>query len=211
MRRTTKISPGTRRRSGARLRTPRPAKRPSVAIIGAGRLGTALGLALKSAGYEIDVVAAKRPSSARRAAKVFYPKTLALSALQLSRLSPGQIEHLNRCSLVLIATPDDVVATVAKQLSEIFASERTRLGNNKRTPAVRRVALHTSGALASDVLKSMRTSGFATGSLHPLVSLSQPLSGPQLLAHSFFSVEGDPAAIRVCTSIVRDIGGDLFT
>ena len=182
-----------------------------MAIIGAGRLGTALGLALKSAGYEINVVAAKRPSSARQAAKVFGPKTLALSALQLSRLSPGQIEHLNRCSLILIATPDDVIATVAKQLSEIFASERMRLGSNKRTPAIRRVALHTSGALASDVLKPMRISGFATGSLHPLVSISESRSGAELLTRGFFSLEGDPAALRVGRTSVSDIGGESFT
>jgi predicted short-subunit dehydrogenase-like oxidoreductase (DUF2520 family) len=85
------------------------------------------------------------------------------------------------------------------------------LGNNQRTPVIRRVALHTSGALASDVLQPMRTSGFATGSLHPLVSISESHSGAELLAHGFFSVEGDPAAVRVGRSSVSDIGGESFT
>jgi len=211
MRRTTKTTPQTTRRAQARPRKPRPAKELSVAIIGAGRLGTALGLALKSIGYRIEVVAAKRPTSARRAARAFGPKTLALSARQLRSLSPSQIEILNRSSLVLIATPDDAIATLAEQLSEVFASNRIRPAKGKRTAAIRRVALHTSGALSSDVLEPMRSSGFAIGSLHPLVSISESRSGAELLTRGFFSIEGDSAAVRVGQSIVRNLGGESFT
>lgn len=182
-----------------------------MAIIGAGRLGTALGLALKAAGANIEVVAANRPSAARRAAKAFGTKTLALSALQLSRLSPSQHARLNRCSLVLITTPDDNIAPVTKQLTAIFKSKPVRSRAHKSTPAARRVVLHTSGALASDVLEPLRSVGFAVGSLHPLVSISESRSGAELLAQAFFSVEGDTAAVRVGRLIVRDLGGESFT
>lgn len=180
-----------------------------MAIVGAGRLGTALGLALKSIGCKIEVVAAQRASSARRAARVFGPETLALSAPQLSRPDSRQIQSLDRCSLVLIATPDDVIATVAKQLAEVLGSKRIS-GSSKHTPALRRVVLHTSGALASDILKPMRKSGFAIGSLHPLVSISESRSGAELLTHGFFSVEGDAAAVRIGRSIVSGLGGESF-
>ena len=182
-----------------------------MAIIGAGRLGTALGLALKAAGANIEVVAAKRPSAARRAARAFGPKTLALSAVQLSRLSPSQHARLNRCSLVLIATPDDNIAPVTKQLAAILKSKPVRSRDHQSAPAARRVVLHTSGALASDVLAPLSSAGFAVGSLHPLVSISEPRSGAELLTQAFFSVEGDPAAVRVGRSIVRDLGGESFT
>ncbi len=180
-----------------------------MAIVGAGRLGTALGLALKSIGCKIEVVAAKRASSARRAAKIFGAETVALSAHQLGRPAPGQLERLERCSLMLIATPDDTVATVAKRLSEVLESERTP-GSGKRSSAVRRVVLHTSGALASDVLKPMHRSGFAIGSLHPLVAISESRSGAEILTHGFFSVEGDVAAVRMGRSIVSNLGGESF-
>ena len=97
-----------------------------MSIIGAGRLGTALGLALKAAGYKIDLVAARRPAAARRAAKTFGPKTLAVSALQLGRLSPRQQVRLNRCSLVLIATPDDVIAQDIQMPLRRIREEATR-------------------------------------------------------------------------------------
>ena len=206
MRRTTKSSPRNFPRAGSGSRKPSPAKELSVSIIGAGRLGTALGRALKAAGYKIEVIAAQRASAKRRAAKTFGPQTLALSARELSRLSPSQRDRLNLCSLVFIATPDDVIAPVARQLSQIFLPRA-----NKRAGNPRRVVLHTSGALAADVLDPMRAMGFAAGSLHPLVSISESRSGSKLLARAFFSVEGDRAAIILARSIVSDLGGESFT
>jgi len=182
----------------------------SVSIIGAGRLGTALGLALKTAGFKIELVATKRPAAARRAAKAFGPRTLALSAVQLSRLTPNQYDRLNRSSLVIIATPDDVVARVAQLLAAILESKPEGLPPRKSTPVTHRIVLHTSGALPSDVLSPMRGAGFAIGSLHPLVAISESRSGAELLRQAFFSVEGDPAAVRLGRSLVKDLGGESF-
>jgi predicted short-subunit dehydrogenase-like oxidoreductase (DUF2520 family) len=181
-----------------------------VAIIGAGRLGPALGLALKSVGYEIEVVAAESASSATRSARAFGPKTLALSGHQMNRLSPGQLPRLDRCSLVLIATPDDAIAKVAERLSEVFAAKGIP-GKAEHARAKKRVALHTSGAMAAEILKPMRSHGFAIGSLHPLVSISEARSGAELLTRGFFSVEGDRGAVRTARSIVSDLGGESFT
>jgi predicted short-subunit dehydrogenase-like oxidoreductase (DUF2520 family) len=178
-------------------------RRPSVLIMGAGRLGTAMGLALKAKGYDIDFVVTRRLAAARQAARVFGPGTITLSALQLAKLSARQMDRLTRCSLVLITTPDDIIAMIAEQLAVIFKS--------KSSPSPRRIVLHTSGALASDVLGPLRSAGFAAGSLHPLVSISDSRSGSESLARAFFSIEGDPAAVRVASSLVRDLGGQSFT
>jgi predicted short-subunit dehydrogenase-like oxidoreductase (DUF2520 family) len=159
----------------------------------------------------IEVVVAKRPSRARRAARSLGSKTLAISALQLKSLTPEQHQRLQSCSLVLITTPDDVIAPVARQLSEIFLSRPAGARGDKSHRKSHRVVLHTSGALAADVLKPMRRAGFVTGSLHPLVSISEAQSGAKSLAGAFFSVEGDPSAIRCGKSIVKDLGGESFT
>lgn len=210
MERKTKISKGSSRSAGPRPRRADLLKSHSVSIIGAGRLGTALGLALKAKGHKIKLVVTHRSSTARRAARVFGPRTLALPAIQLSKLSASQHDRLDRCSLVLIATPDDNIAPVAKQLAAMFKSKPVRSRDHKSTPACR-VVLHTSGALASDVLEPLRSAGFAVGSLHPLVSISESRPGAELLTHAFFLVEGDPAATRVGRSIVRSLGSESFT
>ncbi len=186
---------------------PQAKKKPRVSIIGAGRMGTALGLALKAAGYRIEVVVTKRPSHARRAANAIGGQTLGLSVQQMARLNSTQFERLSSSSLILIATPDDAIAGAARTLATLFKSNPAALGKG---PDGRRIALHTSGALSSEVLWPLQIAGFATGSLHPLVSISDSRSGASSLAQAFFSVEGEPAAVRVARSIVRDFGGQSF-
>lgn len=168
-------------------------------------MGTALGLALTAIGYRIEVVTAKRPASVRRAARVFGAETLALSASQLAQPTVDQVDRLNRCSLVLIATPDDITESIGLQLSDIVTSQPLP----KEAPR-RRVALHTSGALGSEVLAPMRRAGFAVGSLHPLVSISESRAGANLLTRAFFSIEGDTAAVRAARALVRALGGESF-
>jgi predicted short-subunit dehydrogenase-like oxidoreductase (DUF2520 family) len=169
-------------------------------------MGMALGLALKAIDYKIQVVVAKRSASAGKAARAFGPDTLGLSAKRLDRLSKDQLDRINRCSVVLIATPDDVIASVAQQLTRISTSQPLPPGTGR----VSRVALHTSGALAADVLEPMRGAGFAVGSLHPLVSISESRAGAKLLTQAFFSIEGDAAAVRSGKSLVKALGGESF-
>lgn len=197
----TKTSQRISRRSGSGSRAPKPAKRLSVAIIGAGRMGTALGLALKAGGYKIEMVTTKRPASARRAARAFGANTLALTASQRGRSHKDQIDRLKRCAIILIATPDDMTESIARQLASQTLPNATLPG---------RIALHTSGALSSEILGPMRDVGFAVGSLHPLVSISDSRTGAKSLTGAFFSIEGDIAAVRTAKSLVRDLGGESF-
>jgi hypothetical protein len=61
------------------------AQRFTISIIGAGRMGTALGLALQRAGYPIQAVVAKHLLSAQRAAKLIGGGTSALAESQLDK------------------------------------------------------------------------------------------------------------------------------
>jgi len=116
---------------------------------------------------------------------------MALAADRLANLPPSD--------LILITTPDDVIAQTAKQLSQTL---KTGKGVT---------VLHTSGALASDVLDPLRKIGCATGSMHPLVSISEPVSGAWALQYAHYCLEGTRAATTVARSLVRDLGGQSFT
>lgn len=190
-----------------RTRVGRRRRKPSVAIVGAGRLGTALGHALSNDGYRVEIVVTRHQISARRAAKAIGKDTAPLAVHQLNRLSRGQSERLSLCEVIVISTPDDALASVAQQLAVFFSSKVERRG---RTSS-RHVALHTSGALSSDVLSPLRPNGFATGSLHPLVSISDPRTQLGAFGHAFFAIEGDPPAVRAARSIVEDLGGESFS
>ena len=178
------------------------AKKLSVSIIGAGRVGTALGIGLRRAGYIIELMVAKRESSAKRAARLIGKSVVAVSAARFRQ--PKKTDFL-RSSLIIIATPDDVLESIANELA---STGRARGPNNL---AKNRVVLHTSGAFSAAVLRPLRDQGYAVGSLHPLISISDSETGAERLTHSFFSLEGDAAAVRLSRRIVRDLGGESFT
>ena len=72
-----------------------------------------------------------------------------------------------------------------------------------------RSIFHSSGALASAELKSLRRQGAAVASVHPLMTFV-PGSHPSL-AGVPFALEGDAAATRRARRIVTDLGGESFS
>jgi predicted short-subunit dehydrogenase-like oxidoreductase (DUF2520 family) len=161
-------------------------QKPGVSIIGTGRLGTTLALALAAKEYAIRSVVARTAQSARRAAELLDEDVQVLAAKQLRTLRPADV--------FLIATPDDQIARVAEELGHLSLPKA--------------VALHTSGALSAHALAPLREQGWHTGSIHPLISVSDPTQG---IEGAFWSVEGDNAALRVAKAIVRDLGGKSFS
>jgi len=110
---------------------------PEVSIVGAGRLGTTLAVALARKGYPIRSLVARRAQSARRAAAFLGDNVQVLGAKQTG--------SLRRADVFLITTPDDQIATVAGELSRLAFSNA--------------IALHTSGALSSETLAPLREKG----------------------------------------------------
>ena len=164
-------------------------QKPGVSIIGTGRLGTALALALAGKGYSIQSLVARRLQKARSVASLLDAPVQVLAAKKMQSLRPGDV--------FLITVPDDQIARIAAQLTGLDIDTR-------RKPT----ALHTSGALSAEVLMPLREKGWQTGSMHPLISISD---GGSTLKGAFWSVEGDPAALRLAKTMVRDLAGRSFS
>ncbi len=163
----------------------------SVCIIGSGRLGTALAIALESSNHAVLALVARRLSSVKKAAARIKTRALLLSARELERLPTSD--------LILISTPDDAVSDIAKQLA-------TTQGKKARG----RTVLHTSGALSSAALFPLARVGFNVGSIHPLVSISDPRAGARALYNAFYCIEGDIQALRMARLLVRELQGHSF-
>ena len=163
-------------------------EKSGVSIIGTGRLGTTLAIALAAKGYSIRSLVARNVQNARKAARLLDAEVQVLAA--------NELRTLVCADLFLITVPDDQIAGVARELSEINADQKAI------------TALHTSGALASDVLEPLAKKGWHTGSIHPLMSVSGVHDS---LRGAFWSVEGDRAALRLGKEIVRDLEGKSFS
>lgn len=172
-----------------RGRLPVPQPKPSVSIIGAGRLGSALAIALSGSGYTINALVARTRRKAEQAARLVTNQPLPLTHKQLEQLPPGD--------LFIISTPDDAIEATAQKLAELRQ--------------LKSVALHTSGALSSSALEPLAKVGFSTGSLHPLVSVSEARAGAEALRGAFYCIEGDRKAQTIAKRIVADLDGHSFS
>jgi predicted short-subunit dehydrogenase-like oxidoreductase (DUF2520 family) len=156
----------------------------SLAIIGAGRVGRALGRRLRETGWKIVAVSARTEASAKKAVQFIGG----------GRPVAGIPATLIGVTTILITVPDDAIAAVATAL----ASET---GEELRG----KIALHTSGAVDSSALRPLRDCGAAVGAMHPLQTFNG-VSVPPLVG-KVFAIEGDELAVRMARRIARALGG----
>jgi predicted short-subunit dehydrogenase-like oxidoreductase (DUF2520 family) len=156
----------------------------SLSIVGAGRVGRALGRRLRELGWKIGAVATRSEATAKRAVRFIgagQPRGGLTRQILLSRV-------------ILVSTPDHTLGKVAEEMARIGGEEWKG-----------KIVLHTSGALDSRILEPVRAFGAAAGSLHPLQTFSgvgvPPLEG------KVFAIEGDAAALQVARQMTRAIGG----
>lgn len=161
---------------------------PKISIVGPGRVGGAFAIALAKRGFDIDSIVAKSVEAVRNLADRLPAGVKVLGPDSLSGLV-GDV--------VLITTRDDQIEAAAAQLAAAIDTSG-------------RVFLHTSGSRTSDTLASLKTSGGNTGSLHPLVSISDPYIGSGRFEGAYFCVEGDPKAVGAAKAIARALGGNPF-
>lgn len=163
------------------------AKRPSIAIVGAGRLGGAILRELTRKGYRITEVVARDAAVTRRKIKKLLTLRVRVTSYDNARLE---------ADLVWFCVLDAEIAEAARAL----AGKAGWKGKH---------AFHSSGALTSDELMVLRRRGAHVASVHPLMTFVHK-SAPSL--HGVpFGLEGDRAALSLAKRIVQDLDGIAFT
>jgi predicted short-subunit dehydrogenase-like oxidoreductase (DUF2520 family) len=164
-----------------------PFPRPRIAVVGAGRCGSALATAAQVAGYRITAVASRTPEHARD-----------LAARVGAEAVESAAAATRRADLVLLTVPDSQITRVAATI----AASGAALGG--------RGLVHCSGAHPSSALAAARQAAGMVGSVHPLRSLTGGDAARQL-AGTYFAVEADEALRPVLERLVTDLGGIPFT
>ena len=159
---------------------------PKIALVGAGRVGTALAVRLAEAGYKITELISRRTPNSRGKVRGLARRLRATAA----NVAGAQLD----ADIVWFCTPDEQIARTAVELA--------------RLDWRRKFAFHASGFLTSDELAVLHDQGAQVASVHPLMTFV-PGVVPKL-AGVTFAVEGDPRAVRVATAIVRTLGGNVL-
>ncbi len=161
---------------------------PSITLVGSGNLASALGPALRKAGYRIDAVASRNmPESRKRAANL--AKKTGAKLVTLEDVAP-------QSDITWICHTDDALNSTARLLA-------------KHAGWKNRIVLHSSGALTSDVLSPLKRAGAHVASLHPMMTFV-PGTVPDL-SKVPFAMEGDAKAVAAARQIVRRLGAEVFT
>jgi predicted short-subunit dehydrogenase-like oxidoreductase (DUF2520 family) len=160
----------------------------TISIIGVGRLGGALAIALARKYYEIENLIARAPEKAQIIFDFVGGNLLDFSPKDLSEITSDAI---------FIATQDFEIENVANALAK----------NLRTKPFV----FHTSGSLSSEILKSLQEIGCKVASFHPLVSISESISGANRFENAYFCIEGDAEAVYAAGKIAADLGGKSFS
>ncbi len=155
----------------------------AAAIVGAGRSGGALAVALHRAGHPVVAVWSRDPGRAA-----------ALAERVEAAPAPTPLAAVRAGTLTFLAVPDRLIVPVA---AAVAASGAALRGHG---------VAHLSASRGSEVLASLRIGGAAVGCFHPLQALSGEASASNLEG-SLIAVDGDPSLHDLLCRIAADLGG----
>ena len=153
---------------------------PVTGIVGAGAVGTALGVALSRAGWPVHAVAS-RDVGRREHFRGMVPVERAFVDAQ------ALVEEVE---FIILAVPDDALAPLARAI-RMYGGQ---------------AMIHTSGALGAEVLAPPQGAGTQVGSFHPLVAFADTERAVAALRGATVAIEGDDQLLNLLARMAARIG-----
>ena len=158
-----------------------PGEPPVIGIVGAGAVGTALGVALSRAGWRIHAVAS-RSRERRDRFQALVPGVRAFDQ------APPLVEEVE---LIVLAVPDDAIPAVAGSI-HMYSGQ---------------AMVHTSGLIGAEALASAMAAGTQVGSFHPLVAFADLERAVAALHGATIAIEGDDQLLDLLARMAEAVGG----
>jgi predicted short-subunit dehydrogenase-like oxidoreductase (DUF2520 family) len=155
-----------------------------IIIAGPGRAGLSLAWAASAAGHDIVGVVGKDEEQAAAAGEHLSTRPFTVDAT------------LPEAELLIIATRDSAIATVAARLA----------GSAGRVAA----AVHVSGLTKTDALAPLAAAGLQIGSFHPLQTLPTPEAGAARIAGAWIAVTATEPLRTTLHELAASLGAEPF-
>jgi predicted short-subunit dehydrogenase-like oxidoreductase (DUF2520 family) len=159
----------------------------SIAILGLGKVGSAVGHLLRSVGYQIIAVADQSPAALKKG--ISFTGGKACKSLTEAAMA---------ASCIIITTPDDAISSVCHQ---IVSDGAVQEGDK---------VIHMSGAGSIDLLASARQAGAFVASIHPIQSFADVEGAIINIPGSTFGITADDALREWSVSLVKALKGTPF-
>lgn len=160
--------------------------RGRVAVVGPGRVGTLLTVALSRAGWRPVAVAGGRADARERVAALVAG----------CRSFATAVEAVTGVDLIVLATPDDALEPVVTELARADA-----LGEGQRV-------VHVAGSVGLAPLRRAALAGAAVAACHPAMTVPSGAHDPDLLVGAAWAVTASPVDRPWARELVIDLGGD---
>ena len=158
-----------------------PGEPPIIGIVGAGAVGSALGVALERAGWRIHAVASRSEERRERF------RTLVPGVRAFADATP----LVEEVELIVLTVPDDAIASVAGGL-HMYSGQ---------------AMIHTSGLLGAEALAPAMAAGTQVGSFHPLVAFADLERAVAALRGATIAIEGDDQLLDLLARMAEALGG----
>jgi len=157
-----------------------PGEPPVIGIVGAGAVGTALGVALSRAGWPVHAVASRDTGRRERFRDL----------VKVNRAFVDPEALVEEVELIILAVPDDVIAPLAGSL-RMYGGQ---------------AMIHTSGALGAEVLAPAMAAGTQIGSFHPLVAFADTELAVEALRGATIAIEADDQLAALLGRMAQALG-----
>lgn len=153
---------------------------PRVGVVGGGRVGAVLASRFQSAGHPISAVSGRSTTSRTRIASLLH-------GVDIREL----VDVARSCDVLVIAVPDDSLASVAADLAHVVHPGQ--------------IVLHTSGRHGRAILEPLARAGARTMALHPAMTFT----GTELDLHRpcVFGATVLPADRDIAETLISALGG----
>jgi predicted short-subunit dehydrogenase-like oxidoreductase (DUF2520 family) len=161
----------------------------NIAIVGAGAVGSTLGLILRENHHTITAVISRTPKSARKCGRLLSCRTVSTSFDAIPQ----------ETQIVMITTPHGAVRDVARGLARL---------EDFRWRGV--AVCHASGMLTAEALDPLRNAGATVFSFHPLQTFPRDFPPRKIVPTArgiVYGIDGPPAGLRVAARLARALDG----
>jgi len=160
-------------------------KKYSIAVIGAGRVGTSMAVMLAKGGHRISGVASRTRDDAEHCAKL----------TDAGMISTNPVDVVVGAKMILLTVPDDQIGPVCHAVASNNGFRKNQ------------IVIHASGALSSSVLEPAAKKGCHVASMHPFQSFATPEQAMESLPGSYFGIEGTKDAVSILEKLVPETFG----